>query len=183
MEEAANLLKGAAYINQATIDAYMAQSAPYSCGVATLAIMLGNDTTELAAFEYLCEAFTGFTLADSTAFPRLAPLQGEGFDPRQSSLWVPSVLDLPNFAVGVRAAGREDAQPVVSYGFGAGFESEDSIEEACNRFRADLARLSSGTAIALSFGREAAGQTGGGHWSPVSAFNCLLYTSTSPRDS
>jgi hypothetical protein len=42
--------------------------------------------------------------------------------------------------------------------FGAGFESEDSEEEACGRCRASLAQLNS-TAIALSFDRVA-GQTG-----------------------
>lgn len=168
--EGVKLLEGATSQNKRTVDAWIEQSAPFSCGIASLAIVLGQDTTELAAFEHLAAAFPNFQLADVAAFPRLAPLLAVDFDPRASSLWIPAVLDLPNFEAAVNAAGRADAHPMVSFGFGAGFESEDSEEEACDRFRASLTQLNS-TAIALSFDRVAAGQTGGGHWTPVAAYN------------
>lgn len=105
-----------------------------------------------------------------TAKDKLAKLTAKDFDSSESSLWVPSVLDVSNFAICVKY-GNPEATTKVGYGYGDEMEEEVAADAAYEAFRSDLKQLKKGTTVAVSFDRKTAGQLGGGHWTPIGAYS------------
>lgn len=104
------------------IESYtVSQSMPFSCAIASLACAL-QLPSELSAFQVMCEALPSFVVPAhpegkpvpkmGTAQQQLERLTAQGFNSSESSLWVPSVLDVHNFKLSV-----EQAQ-CGSYGYG-----------------------------------------------------------------
>lgn len=170
-KEASALLASSRYVNPELLDGtHIHQSQPFSCAIATLANALRTET-EFQAFMVMCRALPRFVFPDLVKFPRCAAIAAPEYDPTVSSLWVPSMLDVTNFAICVTASGAQSPPTAkVEFGFGAAVGVEESVLEAQARFRRDLKLLRPGTTLALSFDRKVARQTGGGHWTPVCAY-------------
>eukprot|EP00656_Telonema_subtile_P055568 TRINITY_DN8647_c0_g1_i5.p1 TRINITY_DN8647_c0_g1~~TRINITY_DN8647_c0_g1_i5.p1 ORF type:complete len:189 (-),score=50.17 TRINITY_DN8647_c0_g1_i5:429-995(-) len=153
------------HMNAALLHSAVTQSEMFSCAIATLGSVLCIGECE--AFELICESLPEMQIQSGKQDVVPSVLEPK-FNPRESALWVPGVLDVCNFTICVRRAG------VVAegfFGYACGAQEEEPEGVTCERFRASCRQLSNGVAVAVSFDRKANGQTGGGHWSPVAAYD------------
>jgi len=170
----------ASHTNSAVESSFLSQSEMFSCAIATLGILLSR--SEFEAFELMCRSLPDMQI--QTAKHDVIPNVLEPcFNPRLSALWVPGVMDITNFAI---CATNGKVHATKRFGYGSTpFGEEDTLEDTSNRFRAALQTLANGSSVAISFDRKVAGQTGGGHWSPVAAYHAqsdmVLVLDTAPR--
>lgn len=168
------------YSNSLLLQAAIPQTEMFSCGIATLACVLRLQE-EFDAFKIMCSSIPEMQLHPPK--PGVPPsVLAPDFDPHASALWVPGVLDVTNFTVCAR---RGEAPAERQFGFGTATGQEEEPGHTCERFRASCRQLGSGLSVAVSFDRKTAGQTGGGHWSPVAAYDeesdMVLVLDTAPR--